>query len=68
MFNDKAILYFVFRQISHPLVSVTKDGSMELLIKLLKLLLIITIYKTRQNRPHVLADMLCMTVFETVYL
>ena len=63
-----AILYFVFEQIPHPLVSVTKDGSMELLIKLLKLILIITIYKTKQNRQHVSTDMLCMTVFETVYL
>jgi len=56
-----AILYFVLEQIPHPLVSVTKDGSMELLIKLL---LIITIYKTRQNRQDVLADMLCTTVFD----
>jgi len=63
-----ATLYFVFGQIPHPFVSVTKDGSMELLIKLLKFLLIITLYKTRQNRQHVLADMLCMIVFETVYL
>jgi len=30
----------VFGQIPHPLVSVTKDGSMGLLIKLLLLLLI----------------------------
>jgi len=26
------------------------------------------IYKTRQNRQHVLADILCMTVFKTVCL
>jgi hypothetical protein len=32
-----AILYNVFGQIPHPVVSVTKDGSMGLLIKLLLL-------------------------------
>jgi hypothetical protein len=37
--TDIAILYMVFGQIPHPLVSVTKDGSMGLLIKLLLLLL-----------------------------
>jgi len=33
-----AILYIVFGQIPHPVVSVTKDGSMGLLIKLLLLI------------------------------
>jgi len=33
------ILYIVFGQIPHPLVSVTKDGSVGLLIKLLLLLI-----------------------------
>jgi hypothetical protein len=50
-----ATLYFVFGQIPHPLVPVTKDGCMELLIKLL---LIIAICKTRQNRQHVLAEVM----------
>jgi hypothetical protein len=35
-----AILYIVFGQIPHPLASVTKDGSMGLLIKVLLLLLL----------------------------
>jgi len=39
-----AILYIVFGQIAHPVVSVTKDRSMGLLIKLLLLLLLLLLF------------------------
>ena len=42
MYND-LYSYIVFGQIPHPVVSVTKEGSMELLIKLLLLLLLLEI-------------------------
>jgi len=43
MYND-LYSYIVFGQIPHPVVSVTKEGSMELLIKLLLLLLLLEIW------------------------